>query len=496
MRRSALVRKCQAHEGRYKVIELFDDQQLAVIETRRALIDKRHACLVLPTGAGKTVIAAHIAAKASAAGLVWFLVHRKELVTQATETLRGAGLKVARCIAGEHSWIPPNTNVVVVMATTLIRRGATALPKPHLIIIDEAHHARAKTWETILGWHKDVYRLGLTATPERLDGKGLGDIFRKLVIGATTKELIKAKRLCPYRLRVPEKLYQRDFLKVTAGDFNAGDLDKQTTEKVIGKVCANILQSLVNKRVLVFSASVRASKELVFKLNHEGVKSAHLDGTSPADLRHRTLQDWKSAGGIKIISNVGLFSEGMDAPVCNAIVLARPTTSLTMHLQQIGRGMRYAEGKVCEILDLAGNTLAGLGLPDDDRVWTLRDKDKGQSKREQLQVQLKMCQSCHGAYRVGRECCPYCGEVNVSQQKELDEIDSALIELTPEGMAKKAKEAQDNKLQSKQWRMDIWQAARRGASVKELGDLSVRYGFKRGYGFVVKRQISGRRQRR
>ena len=167
-------------------------------------------------------------------------------------------------------------------------------------------------------------------------------MFEVLVEGATMGELVELQRLAPYRLRGPVEIYDRAQLKIRAGDFAKDSIDFATTEQVVGNVVDTIERYCAGMTTLLFSPSVRASKRFVAKMRERGINAAHVDGETPEKERKHRLQAW-AGGDIQVISNYELFGEGVDAPLCQDVVMARPTKSLTVYLQQIGRSLRPTE---------------------------------------------------------------------------------------------------------------------------------------------------------
>ena len=396
-------------------------QQDAVARLRDAVTRYGSAVYVLPTGGGKTVVAAEIARRAHAKGSrTLLLVHRRELVAQAVATLAEAcpGVSVGVEAAGWPA--QPWADLQVGMVQSINRRAHTA--RPDLVIVDEAHHARAATWEKVLARWPGVPRIGLTATPERLDGKGLAEHFGNIVLGPTIDNLVEAGYLAPTRtLRVPSGLALAGVRTTKNGDYRADDVRERVTGKVIASAVDAYMDYARGKRAIFFGVHTAHSEQVCAGLRSHGIRAAHVDGTDSPARRDRIMNDFKT-GGLDVVGNCDLISEGFDAPACEVVIMGAPTRSVTRFLQQSGRAMRPGPGKTAMVLDLAGITYE-LGLPDEPREWTLEDgevrdaKAKGRKPHE--------CPACHSVF-YGRRC-PGCSAVVTPM--ELPEVTSVRSEL-------------------------------------------------------------------
>ncbi len=402
--------------------------QTAAIESAlQALTIHGSAVMQMPTGAGKTKAATEIVKRHDKP--VWFICHRQEIERQAAKAFAAAGIDFGVVSPrGKPEYDKP---VQIVSVATLTRR-IKDLPLPSLAIWDECHHVAAKSWAAIREQLNGAQNLGLTATPERLDGKGLSEWFAELIVGPSTRELIDGGYLSDFRYFAPSDPDLAS-AKMQAGDYKKGDLDKvMNTPVLIGDAIAEYQKNASGKRALVFCASVDASKALVERFNAEGIPAAHVDGTTPTDERDASVAELAS-GAIKVLSNVEVFTEGFDLPAIDVVILLRPTKSLALFLQMIGRALRTAEGKrEALIFDHAGLWLDHdwFDLPIE---WSL---DGGARQR-------RMAGRKHGPRR-----CPECKEVRVEREpvctcgyefptgREIGEYDGQLMELrgvVPEG---------------------------------------------------------------
>ena len=369
-------------------------------------------CIVLPCGGGKSCILAEIARRTTFNGRrVLFLVHRRELVEQIVGTFVRWGVDMRFCD--------------VMMVQTACRRK---LPKPGLIMTDENHHSLASSYRKIYDQFPDVLRVGVTATPIRLNGDGLGDVNDKLIIGVTAKWLIENHCLAPYDYYSPN-VADLTGLHTKRGEFVTGDIEKAMIKKaVFGDVIGYYKQLAAGKKAVCYCASIKHSKSMAEEFTAAGIPAAHIDGETPKEERARTIADFR-AGKVRILCNVDLISEGFDVPDCECAILLRPTQSLTLYIQQAMRCMRYRDGKRAVIIDHVGN-YARFGMPDDDREWSLKKKDR--KPHEKSEVRVKMCPQCFRTFNTEnyeeKRVCPFCGYEFPVQSRELEEQHAAKLE--------------------------------------------------------------------
>ena len=297
---------------------LRDYQQDAVYQLRQAVARSGSAVYCLATGAGKTVVAAEIARLAGLKGSrTLFLVHRRELVRQAVDTLYEAcpGEQVGVIAAGwpELPWAP----LQVGMVQSIAKRER--IPDFDLIIVDEAHHARAKTWATVLARWPKARLIGLTATPQRLDGKGLGEHFAEMVLGPTIPELVAMGSLAPcLTLRVPSSLHLEGLKRDRNGEYMAKDIGGRVTAVVVGDAVDAYRRYANGRRAIFFGIHRDHSRQVCEGLRGLGIRAEHVDGTDAPARRDRVMNGLKT-GGLDVVGNCDLISEGFDAPGCEAM---------------------------------------------------------------------------------------------------------------------------------------------------------------------------------
>ncbi len=365
-------------------------------------------CIVLPCGGGKSCIVAEMARRTTFGGKrVLFLVHRRELVRQICGTFRRWGVLMDLC------------DVMMVQTAT---RRLKKLKRPALIITDENHHSLAQSYKRIYDFFSAVPRVGVTATPVRLNGDGLGDVNDTLIVGVTAKWLIENNCLAPYDYYAPD-VADLTGLHVSRGDFVAADIEKAMIKNtVFGDVVKYYRQLADGKKAVCYCASVKHSQRTADVFNENGISAAHIDGTTPEAERDKVIADFRS-GKVQVLCNVDLISEGFDVPDCECAILLRPTKSLTLYIQQSMRCMRYRKGKRAVIIDHVGN-YARHGMPDDDREWSLGKKPKQQKKQQAEQKPVRQCPECFFTFGIipGKKVthCPHCGYEFPAASREPD----------------------------------------------------------------------------
>lgn len=364
-----------------------------------SIIDAIHCrpILVAPTGSGKTFIAVHIIERFAAAKTLW-LTHREELIQQAAGELRAIGIQVGIIKSGYPE--RPAAKVQVCSIPTLVRREPT--PGVGLIVVDEAAHSMSRTWSDVLAAY-DVPLIGLTATPFRLDGKGLGDIFGKIIVAAYVDELVADGTLHNPRVFAPSAPNLKG-VRVRMGDYAKDQLENAVnTDRLKADIVNTWLERAAGTKTICFAVTVKHSKDIVAAFQDTGVKAEHIDGTFSKSDRSEVLARWR-AGEIDIVSNVFLLTEGFDLPALETAIIARPTASLNLHLQMLGRIMRTcAEKNTATVLDHAGNHLVH-GFVTRRLEYSL-DGKVGESEP----LGLRMCPECYALYPVTLDSCPECG---------------------------------------------------------------------------------------
>lgn len=367
----------------------------AINETRQRMARVRSVLINAPTGAGKTIIGCQIIRQAvEKRRRVLFLAHRRELIDQCAAKLDEAGvLHHGVILAGHAKARAPQAPVQVASIQTLIRRE---LPLADLVIIDEAHRSIAKSYQNLLANYPHAKVIGLTATPERLDGKGLADLFDDMVVVSTIPELISEGFLvAPECYGAPGGGPDLSAVKKQRGDYHEGQLQTaMDTTELTGELLANWQRLAGDCKTIVFATGIEHSQHIVSRFQSAGVNAAHLDGSTPMVQRQQIIRDWRT-GTLQVVSNVMVLTEGFDYPELECCVLARPTQSVAIYLQSVGRVMRPAPGKgKALVLDHAG-CFNAHGLPFEHREWTLEGEAK---RRAREKVPPKVCRVCQLAH--------------------------------------------------------------------------------------------------
>lgn len=408
-----------------------------------------------PTGAGKThIIAATVAAALAADLRVLVLATRTRLVRQMHERLDCFGVRHGVIAAPLPELRNYSARIQVASVDTLNRRALVnehiPLPAADLVIFDEAHLATAETRLRLLDSYPGALRIGFSATPARKSGRSLGAAFDCLIMGPSIRELTAAGVLVPTRIFNTPIVSQKELQSVpkdTDSDFKPAALGELLSRpKLIGDVVTNWLRIANRKRTLCFAVNKAHGASLLDSFRQQGVAAEMLTDADDEETREEVIGRLE-AGTTSIVINCFLMSYGVDLPAVECIILARPTRSLMMYLQMVGRGLRAAPGKThCIIID-HGHVVENLGLPQSDHDWTL-DADRNvnaealaSTKRKSSTESARTCGQCTAMWLTSEQgqSCPECGWVAPQRSKavgvqdaDLDEIaeDAAPLSLT------------------------------------------------------------------
>lgn len=393
---------------------LRDYQTRGAEETRAELAKGGAPCLVMPTGSGKTrtAVLGVLAAMPSEQAVV-FLAHRTELIDQAFGELKKHGLR-AQIMQGSRTGYTFGRGIgprVIVASVQTLARRLDRKPRASLVLVDEAHHARSDSYLSILrAYEKDgASRMGMTATPRRLDGKGLGRVFSRLVIPTTIPDLVLAGHLCGWRTFAPARLPDLRAVRKVDGDYAPGRLKEAMRGATLyGDAVQAYRTHMDGKRAIAFACGVTHSRELVESFVAAGIPAEHLDDKTEA-ARRRSVLARLASGDVRVVSNVALFDEGFDCPSVDGIIDLRPTQSESRYLQMRGRASRPSPGKeLAIVLDHAGN-FTRHGFPEDERAWTLDDDPVGSGGGER-EAAYRRCRKCGAISRAGAERCVECSQ--------------------------------------------------------------------------------------
>lgn len=378
--------------------------QVKAIERLREKIreGKRRLVLVMPTGGGKTIVASAMIHSAIAKGSrALFFAHRRELVDQTIDKLSQWGVHSGVIMAHDRrrdDWLP----VQVASVMTLVRR-LDRKPRADIVVVDECHHATSESYQKVLDAYPDAVIIGLTATPWRSDRVGLNDIYEDSILACTPAELMHIGALVEYEAFAYDAPDLHS-IKIRAGDFDQKALGLACNTKVlVGAVVREYLAHAAGRRGIVFPVNIAHSNTLVDEFRTAGFSAAHVDCNTATGERKQAMDDFRS-GKLTILSSVGVLTEGFDAPAAEVCILARPTKSLTLYLQMIGRVLRPSPdtGKQKALVhDHSGNMIRH-GFVEDDRDYALT------ATPDRIHM-LNTCPECFrifAATKQGR--CPHC----------------------------------------------------------------------------------------
>jgi superfamily II DNA or RNA helicase len=426
----------------------------------------RHVVDVVPTGGGKSVIVGqHAADDATTPGQNVVIAHRQELVSQMSLHVARFGVfhriiapkDVIGFIAAEHrrefgrSFVDPTASTAVAGVDTLKSRHDALADWAKQVkrwTIDEAHHVLTNNkWGYVVSMFPNAFGLGVTATPNRADGNGIGDkanggsgVFGKMVIGPSTRDLINMGALSEYEIAQPESDLDVAALKITdSGDFSPKQLrEASQNSHIVGDVVEHYIRFAYGKSGITFATDVDTATEIAIKFQQYGIPAVVVTGKTPDALRSEYVRRFR-AGQLWQLVNVDLFGEGFDLPGLYVVSMARPTASLGVYLQQFGRVLRPMPGKRAGlVIDHVGNSHR-FGYPDKPRVWSLANRER-RAKREfdPDDMPLKTCVKCVKQYEATKHKCPYCGYMPVPMGggRDIKLVDGDLTLLDAETLAK------------------------------------------------------------
>ena len=420
----------------------------------------RNVLLVCPTGGGKTITFSAVVYETKELTTA-IIVHRKELVQQICMTLADEEIEhniiasrkdIRAIINGERaeykrSFYNPNSKVTVISVDTLISRQEVYkhwFPSVQQVIVDEAAHVlQENKWGKATKLFPNARVLGVTATPERLDRKGLGShvdgIFDVMVQGPSTRWMIDNGYLSKYKIAIPESDYN-NYLKNSSdkSDYSKkAMMEASQQSQITGDVVENYIKHANGQQAIVFATDITTAKKMQANFLAKGIIAQELNGTTKEKERVDSLIKFRHKE-IKVLINVDLFDEGLDVVGISCVILARPTKSLGKFLQQVGRGLRIAEGKDYLILIDHVNNVTRLGLPCNNRIWTL-DRIKKTGKKLNF---LRICSNtmCNAPYDRALTECPFCDTPAITATKAGEgggrvppmQVDGDLVLIDPE----------------------------------------------------------------
>lgn len=398
-------------------------QNQALADLRQAYASgSRAPILVAATGFGKTHVSCEIVRQAVAKGRnVWFLAHLREILDDTSVRLTAAGISHGQIRAGRSA--DYTVAVQVVGVATAVKR--TGLPRADLIIVDECHLAVANTYRQVIAAAGDPLLLGLTGTPQRLDGRGLREVFDAIVPTCSTAELIDEGLLAPVRVFAPPGA-DLSGIGRRGGDFDQGQAGAvMSRPAVVGDALSHWKKLCAGRRGVAFTTTVAHAEAVAQQWRSAGFRAMAVHGNSDDAERREAIAGLR-AGRLDLVACAQLWIAGVDVPEIDAVIWLRPTASLTAWLQGNGRGLRIAPGKRdLLVLDHVGNC-ARLGHPLTVHEWTL----DGRSKRDrEAAPSVKVCPKCFSCMPSAKQICPDCGHEFVVERRELQHVDGELEEV-------------------------------------------------------------------
>lgn len=419
----------------------------------------RFVCAVLPTGSGKTVVFSDIVREHR--GGVAVIAHRQELVGQislalarceVTHQVIGPSAVVKACMLNQmqevgRTYYDPRSSIAVCGVDTLLRRDAHLkhwAQQVTLWVMDETHHLlRENKWGKAVSMFPNARGLGVTATPVRADGKGIGmmgeGVMEILLEGPPMRELIKQGHLCDYTVYVPPSDVHVENVPVSSstGDYSLPALRKVVREShLVGDVVDHYLRIARGKLGVTFTTDVETAKDIADQYKVAGVAAEVVSAKTPDSVRMELIRRFRRRELSQLV-NVDIFGEGFDLPALDVVSMARPTQSFALYSQQFGRALRPMRGKDrAIIIDHAGNVLRH-GLPDRPRQWSLLSGDKRpRTLNPDDEIPLRYCAACTRPYERIYRRCPYCGHYpEPAARSTPHQVDGDLTELSPEVLA-------------------------------------------------------------
>lgn len=352
---------------------------------------------------------------------VLFLVHRREILDQTITTFKKQKVDL---------------NLTTLGMVQTLTRHIENIPEPRLIIVDEGHRALAKSYQRILNKFPQAIVLLFTATPHRTGRQQLDQIADDIIVGQSIHELTEKGFLAPFRYFQPPNDFDSKLLKRSStGDYTAESMQQAMSTKIFGHIVKQYKRIASGMQAVVYTYSIDSAVEIAHKFNSEGISAIEVDGTTPKEKRDLAVQKFRNQE-IKILVNVNLFTEGVDLPDVDCVIMARPTASLALYLQFSMRCLNPREGKTAIIIDHANN-FKTFGYPDDDRDWKKAIKSGKQKSKSLLKdpgLSIVTCDYCFAvvkASEVKDGKCPICGKpIKVHEAKPVSDVD--LVEATKE----------------------------------------------------------------
>lgn len=406
-------------------------QQELITKIRQSLASGHHQIIVQsPPRTGKTVVMAEIARRTTDKGnRVCFIIHRKEVLDQAKATFQEQGV---------------DPNLLEAGMVQSLTRHVDAMQAPEVILIDEAHHALAKSYTRILEAFPAAYVLLFTATPVRTGRNQLDQIADDIIVGKSIKELTSQGFLAPFKYYAAKEkdVDEKKLRKSSTGDYVTASIEEAVSHKIYSHTVDEYLAKADGKQAVVYTYSVEAANHLADEFNARGITAEAIDATTPAQVRDTAVRKFRDQQ-LRVLVNVNLFTEGIDLPNVDCVIMVRPTMSLALYMQFSMRCLNPRPGKVATIIDQVGNW-ERFGLPNTDRDWKALAKSKAKVAKslKRGKVQVIQCPDCFGVVEkneVEDNTCPLCGYYPLVRKRDYEEQKAQLVEIKESDQVKRIK---------------------------------------------------------
>jgi len=452
-------------------MELRDYQLKLVNDVRQQIkLGKKSILIQLPTGGGKTAVAAYIIKNSILKGnRAMMTTHRAEIFSQILSTMENFNVPYGTIQSGSKMDLDKPMQVASILT---LRNRLDKVPIPKILVVDETQHLVSPTWKQVADYYRErgTIILGLSASPKRLSGESLSSCFEVMVQGPTIKQLIKMKFLSKYIYYAPSVGIDTSTIHIKCGDFDKGELEIAVNKKSItGDIIAHYKRLIPGKRAIVFCVSVAHAKSVSEQFNENEIPAEFVEGSMPKESRKSAFERFKR-GETLVLVNIEIASEGVDIPAVEAVILLRPTMSESLFLQQVGRALRIDPDnpdKVAIILDHCSNVFTH-GLPDNERDWSL-EGTPSHRKQGEKSIGCRRCPRCFACIPPAPKCylCGYEFTVTprmlATEAGELREYDEKIIE--------------DEKRKK---RMQVGMCR----TQRELAEIEVSEGYKKGWAFA------------
>lgn len=403
--------------GGGNTVNLRPYQTTAVAEIEAAIAAGEHPLYVLPTGGGKTTCFTYIARNFP--GRVCIVMHRRELIAQ---TCRALG-ETPHGVIQSGVRPRPHARIQVASIQTLVNRLNRY--EFDLIIIDEAHHTTAASYQRVVAAYPKAAVMGVTATPCRTDGRGLRDAgFTKMILGPSVAELTAQGHLTPAMVYVDPKAVNLAGCRRIGGDYARGDLVRVMDKpKIYGDAVEHYSRFARHMPAIAFCVSIQAAQHMAEVFRAAGYRAASIEGSMKPQERQGLIEGL-ARGDLHVLTSCDLISEGVDVPVVACGIMLRPTLSDALWLQQVGRCLRPARGKThAAILDHVGNSFRH-GWPDTPRPWNLDGIPKKTQERETAET-VRICAECFRGHSPA-PVCPWCGYEYPAKPRVVEQVSGKL----------------------------------------------------------------------